>query len=84
MRALNPRSLALALLWVYRRWISPVLPQVCRFYPSCSEYAQEAIESHGLVRGGWLAAVRLCRCHPLAPGGFDPVPPPKGRSRRLG
>jgi len=65
----------LALIRFYRRWISPVLPPRCRFWPSCSEYAGEALSVHGVRRGGWLAAQRLARCHPFHPGGFDPVPP---------
>jgi uncharacterized protein len=63
----------------YRRFISPLLPPVCRFYPSCSEYALEAFRAHGAVRGLWLAMRRLSRCHPFNPGGYDPVPPrPQG------
>ena len=63
----------------YRRFISPLLPPVCRFAPSCSEYALEALRTHGAVRGLWLAARRLARCHPFNPGGYDPVPPrPQG------
>lgn len=68
------RVLALLLLKVYKRAISPLLPPACRFYPSCSEYAAGAIAKHGLIRGGILAAKRLAKCHPLHPGGFDPVP----------
>jgi putative membrane protein insertion efficiency factor len=59
----------------YRRWISPALPPTCRFYPSCSEYALTAVAVHGPVRGIWLAARRLLRCHPFNPGGIDHVPP---------
>ncbi|MCI0451290.1 MAG: membrane protein insertion efficiency factor YidD [Candidatus Latescibacteria bacterium] len=59
----------------YRRLISPFLPPACRFYPSCSEYAAEAIARHGVVRGGTLAVGRLARCHPWCEGGADPVPP---------
>jgi putative membrane protein insertion efficiency factor len=58
----------------YRRWVSPALPARCRFHPSCSAYALEAITRHGVVRGGWLAVWRLLRCHPFHPGGYDPVP----------
>ncbi|MBT8224775.1 MAG: membrane protein insertion efficiency factor YidD [Dactylosporangium sp.] len=58
----------------YRRWISPALPPRCRFYPSCSVYALEAITVHGPIRGLGLALWRLLRCHPFHPGGFDPVP----------
>ncbi|MEU8083367.1 membrane protein insertion efficiency factor YidD [Micromonospora sp. NPDC049101] len=65
----------------YRRWISPALPARCRFYPSCSAYAQEAIVRHGALRGATLAVRRLLRCHPFHPGGHDPVPEPGGRRR---
>jgi uncharacterized protein len=58
----------------YQWFIRPVLPAACRFYPSCSEYADEALARHGLWRGGWLAAGRVCRCGPWHPGGCDPVP----------
>jgi uncharacterized protein len=58
----------------YQRGISPVLPASCRFSPSCSQYTLEAVERYGVVRGGWLGARRLVRCHPFNPGGFDPVP----------
>lgn len=59
---------------VYRKLISPVFPSACRFYPSCSQYAREAIEAHGPARGSWLALKRIGRCHPFHPGGEDPVP----------
>ncbi|GAB2693151.1 membrane protein insertion efficiency factor YidD [Paenibacillus thermoaerophilus] len=59
----------------YRRWISPLKPPTCRFYPTCSQYALEAIEIHGPLRGGWLTIRRICRCHPFHPGGIDKVPP---------
>jgi putative membrane protein insertion efficiency factor len=62
------------LLRFYQLAISPMLGPRCRFYPSCSNYALEAIRLHGAARGGWLAARRVCRCHPWNPGGFDPVP----------
>jgi len=58
----------------YRGFISPMFPAVCRYYPSCSRYALEAVQQHGAVKGGWLATRRLCRCHPWAPGGVDQVP----------
>jgi len=63
------------LIRLYQRGISPLLGPRCRFYPSCSQYALEALDTHGLLRGLWLALRRLARCHPLNPGGFDPVPP---------
>lgn len=67
------RRTLIALLRAYQYGVSPFLGRNCRFYPSCSEYAIEAVERHG-GRGAWLATKRLCRCHPWHPGGFDPVP----------
>lgn len=67
--------LVILLLRVYQYLISPILGPHCRFYPSCSHYAVEAIERHGLPRGMLLAVCRLSRCHPWHPGGVDPVPP---------
>jgi putative membrane protein insertion efficiency factor len=63
-----------ALVRAYQWFIRPLLPRSCRFHPSCSEYAEEALARHGALRGGWLAARRVCRCGPWSPGGFDPVP----------
>jgi putative membrane protein insertion efficiency factor len=71
---LLPRHLLAGLVRGYQLVISPLLPPSCRFMPSCSQYALEAIVRHGAVRGTWLAARRLVRCHPFHPGGFDPVP----------
>ena len=62
------------LIRAYQLVLGPLLGPRCRFYPSCSHYAIEAIESHGALRGSWLSAKRICRCHPFNPGGFDPVP----------
>lgn len=73
----RPRPLALPLLLLirfYQRWVSPALGERCRFAPSCSHYAAEALRAHGLLRGSWLAVRRIGRCHPWNPGGYDPVP----------
>jgi len=67
------RSLALRLLQVYKRWISPGIPPACRYVPTCSEYAMEAVERYGAGRGLAMAAWRVMRCHPLAKGGLDTV-----------
>jgi putative membrane protein insertion efficiency factor len=69
------KSVLLLLLRAYQLGISPFLGQKCRFYPSCSSYAMEAIQLHGVGKGSLLAARRLCKCHPWHPGGVDPVPP---------
>ena len=78
MRALlrhSPLAWALVgLLRLYRTFISPLYGQVCRYHPTCSAYALEAVETHGAVRGTWYAVRRLARCHPWAAGGYDPVP----------
>ncbi|GAA3762221.1 hypothetical protein HDA32_005797 [Spinactinospora alkalitolerans] len=66
----------------YQRFISPLFPPVCRFYPSCSAYAVEALQVHGALRGLWLGARRIGRCHPFNPGGIDPVPPRRGEPAR--
>lgn len=66
--------LAIVVIRVYQRVISPMFPPTCRFMPTCSNYALTAIERHGVVRGGWLALKRVGRCHPWNPGGYDPVP----------
>jgi len=69
-----PAKILLTLIRGYQYFISPLLGSRCRFYPSCSSYAVQAIQIHGALKGSWLAARRLSRCHPLNPGGFDPVP----------
>lgn len=71
---LQPLSwLARALLWMYRVTISPLLGPCCRFVPSCSAYAAEAVQRYGVIRGTWMTLRRLLRCHPFHPGGWDPV-----------
>ena len=71
------RALLLALVWFYRRVVSPVhhalVGPCCRFEPTCSAYAEDAVRQHGALRGGWLTVRRLARCHPFARGGLDPV-----------
>ena len=69
-----PQALLVKAVRFYQRWISPLHAPCCRYYPSCSEYALEAIRIHGGVRGGYLALKRLMRCHPFTQGGYDPVP----------
>lgn len=69
-----PRRAAALLIRGYQRFLSPVLPASCRFYPSCSQYTLEAVTRYGLIRGGWLGLRRLVRCHPFNPGGHDPLP----------
>ncbi|MEP7363536.1 MAG: membrane protein insertion efficiency factor YidD [Acidobacteriota bacterium] len=68
------RNLVVALLRLYKQWLSPYLPNACRFHPTCSVYMAEAVNRHGVARGVWLGLRRLSRCHPFQEGGFDPVP----------
>lgn len=70
-------TLLIRLIRAYQWFISPLLGNVCRFHPSCSNYCMKCIEYHGVIRGTWLTAKRLARCHPFHPGGYDPPPPPK-------
>ena len=69
-----PKNLALGLIRFYQLTFSRVTPPICRFTPTCSHYGYEAIGKYGFMKGGWLAAKRVSRCHPLNPGGYDPVP----------
>lgn len=69
-------------VWIYRKVISPCKPPTCRFRPTCSAYALEALRVHGALRGSWLATKRICRCHPFTEPGFDPVPPPRSADPR--
>lgn len=68
------KTVVLAALRFYKATVSPMLPPACRYMPTCSEYAMEAVERYGVVRGGWLATKRLLSCHPWSRGGYDPVP----------
>lgn len=67
-------TIPVVLIKLYKLVISPVLPNACRFYPTCSQYAIEALTKHGLFKGGFLSVKRILRCHPLCDGGYDPVP----------
>jgi putative membrane protein insertion efficiency factor len=69
-----PARLIVALLFLYRRFVSPLLGRHCRYEPTCSAYAVEAVTSYGAVTGSWMAIKRIGRCHPWGPGGLDPVP----------
>jgi putative membrane protein insertion efficiency factor len=68
------RRLAIFLLRCYKRFLSPLLPPMCRFEPTCSVYTMQAVDKYGALRGIWLGVRRLGRCHPFNPGGWDPVP----------
>ncbi|MBZ0203219.1 MAG: membrane protein insertion efficiency factor YidD [Ignavibacteria bacterium] len=74
MKYLNPKYLLIILVRLYKLLISPLFPPACRHYPTCSEYAIEALEKHGLFKGTYLASVRILKCNPLFKGGYDPVP----------
>ncbi len=68
------RRLVVFVIKLYKRFVSPFLPPACRFYPTCSDYAREAIMKYGVAKGSFLAVRRILKCHPLCEGGFDPVP----------
>ncbi|KZZ85825.1 membrane protein insertion efficiency factor YidD [Bacillus sp. SJS] len=71
------KTLFLKLIRFYQKFISPLTPPSCRFYPTCSNYGLEAIQKHGAIKGSWLTALRILKCNPMHPGGFDPVPEKK-------
>ena len=69
-----PKKILLGLIGFYRKYLSALKMQpTCRFYPTCSQYAYEAISKYGVIKGGWMAIKRICKCHPFHPGGYDPV-----------
>jgi putative membrane protein insertion efficiency factor len=68
------KTVVLALIRFYKRFLSPALPSACRFEPTCSVYTYQAIERYGVIKGGWMGMKRIARCHPFHPGGYDPVP----------
>ncbi|MBL8132120.1 MAG: membrane protein insertion efficiency factor YidD [Anaerolineae bacterium] len=68
------KTVALALIRFYKRFISPALPSSCRYEPTCSVYTYQAIEKYGVLKGGWMGVKRISRCHPFHSGGYDPVP----------
>lgn len=75
------KKVLLSLIRFYQKFISPMTPPSCRFYPTCSHYGVEAIEVHGALKGSWLAVKRILKCHPFHEGGFDPVPPKTTKSK---
>lgn len=75
------KKILIGVIRFYKKCISPLFPPVCRFQPTCSQYAIEAIQTHGAAKGCWLALRRLLKCHPWHPGGYDPVPPKKDKKK---
>lgn len=71
------KKVFIKLIRLYQRYISPLTPPTCRFQPTCSNYAVEAISEYGVIKGTWLGTKRILKCHPFHPGGYDPVPPKK-------
>ncbi|PID15863.1 membrane protein insertion efficiency factor YidD [Sporosarcina sp. P34] len=75
------KKACIQLIRFYQKFISPLSPPSCRFHPTCSHYAVEAMETHGALKGSWLAVMRILKCHPFHKGGFDPVPPKKSETK---
>ncbi|WP_028399703.1 membrane protein insertion efficiency factor YidD [Ectobacillus panaciterrae] len=71
------KRIFMTLIRFYQKFLSPLKPPSCRFYPTCSHYGMEAIRVHGTLKGGWMTMKRILKCHPFHPGGFDPVPEKK-------
>ncbi|ABS75127.1 MULTISPECIES: membrane protein insertion efficiency factor YidD [Bacillus] len=71
------KTIMIAFIRGYQKFISPLTPPSCRFYPTCSQYGIEAVKTHGALKGGWLTLKRILKCHPFHPGGVDPVPDKK-------
>ncbi|MCR4371256.1 membrane protein insertion efficiency factor YidD [Bacillus amyloliquefaciens] len=71
------KTIMIAVIRGYQKFISPLTPPSCRFYPTCSQYGIEAVKTHGALKGGWLTLKRILKCHPFHPGGVDPVPDKK-------
>ncbi len=78
LQGVGVKKVMIGIIWLYQAMFSALRGPACRFYPSCSEYALQAIETHGPLQGGILAAKRICKCHPYHPGGVDEVPPAHG------
>jgi putative membrane protein insertion efficiency factor len=74
MKYFNPKYIFIFLIRLYRKFLSPLLPPSCRHYPTCSQYAMEALEKYGIFKGGYMAMVRILKCNPFFKGGYDPVP----------
>ncbi len=78
------KKILILLIRFYRKFISPLSPPSCRYYPTCSQYAMTAIERFGAVKGGWMAIKRICRCNPYHEGGYDPVPQKEEKGSKKG
>ncbi len=74
MKYFNPKYIFIFLIRLYQKFLSPILPPSCRHYPTCSQYAMEALEKYGIFKGGYMATIRVLKCNPFFKGGYDPVP----------